>query len=356
MARLTTSTLPSRIVGLALLAAVPQLIYGQDVIEPSLDGVKAACTALNDEFPDQTFYSAVDEEEYTFEAQTQYWSALNYKSPACVFVPETAQQVSFAVKTFTETKSRFAVRGGGHMPIIGSNSIDSNGILLSLSGLDTLELSEDTKIVSVGPGNRWRDVYGFLEPHSLAAVGGRVGGVGVPGLLLGGGISFHSGQYGFASDNVALYEVVLANGEIVDATRDNEHSDLYWALRGGGNSFAIVTRFDLRTIKSPGVWVGISQYNAADSESYLDAVYNFGQYGSMDKKAAIIPTILSLPSFGVTAYAASRFYDSTKEPATAFENFTAPVLTPIEEAYGPQSLAAYVRGVDALQPTGLRQE
>ena len=242
------------------------------------------------------------------------------------------------------------------MPVVGSNSIDSDGVLLSMSDLNTLQLSEDASIVSVGPGNRWRDVYDFLEPHSLTAVGGRVGGVGVPGLLLGGGISFHSNQYGFASDNVALYEAVLASGEIVEATADNKHSDLYWALRGGGNSFAVVTRFDLRTIPSPGVWVGISQYSSADSESYLDAVYNFGRYGSSDEKAAIIPTIVTFPSVGFTAYAASRFYDSTTEPTTVFENFTAPVMTPIEDSYAPQSLAAYVRDVDALQPTGLRQE
>jgi FAD/FMN-containing dehydrogenase len=242
------------------------------------------------------------------------------------------------------------------MPVVGSNSIDSEGILLSLSGLDMLKLSEDTTIVSVGPGNRWRDVYDFLEPHSLTAVGGRVGGVGVPGLLLGGGISFHSSQYGFASDNVALYEAVLASGKVVEATADNKHSDLYWALRGGGNSFAIVARFDLRTVPSPGVWVGISQYSGADSESYLDAVYNFGRYGSADEKAAIIPTVVTFPSMGFTAYAASRFYDSTKKPTAVFENFTAPVMAPVEDSYAPQSLAAYVRDVDALQPTGLRQE
>lgn len=345
--------LPARLVALALLAATPLLAQGAGKpIKAQKCGVKKACSVLEAKYPDQLH--STDDEEYVFESKTQFWSALNYNKPACVFVPETAEQAAFAVTTFTLTRSRFAVRGGGHMPVVGANSIGEEGILLSMSGLNTLELSGDKKTVTVGPGNRWRDVYSYLEPYDLTAVGGRVGGVGVPGLLLGGGISFHSSEYGFASDNVALYEAVLASGEVVEATADNKHSDLYWALRGGGNSFAIVTRFDLRTIPSPGVWVGVAQY--ADSETYLDAVYNFGKYGSADPKAAIIPIILTMPNYGITAYAASRFYDSVEEPGTAFENFTEPVMTPIDDSYAQQPLASYVHAMDALQPTGLRQE
>ena len=93
------------------------------------------------------------------------------------------------------------------MPIPGYNNIDSSGVLLSTSNLTTLSLSDDESTVSVGPGNRWRDVYAYLQPSGLAVVGGRVGEVGVPGLLLGGGISFYSSQYGFGADNVIQYEV-----------------------------------------------------------------------------------------------------------------------------------------------------
>ena len=93
------------------------------------------------------------------------------------------------------------------MPIPGYNGIDNTGILLSASNLTSLALSSNKSTVSVGPGNRWGDVYSYLALSDLAAVGGRVGHVGVPGLLLGGGISFYSSQYGFASDNVVKYQV-----------------------------------------------------------------------------------------------------------------------------------------------------
>lgn len=96
------------------------------------------------------------------------------------------------------------------MPIPGYSGIDSTGVLLSSSNLTTLSLSSDKSVVSVGPGRRWGEVYSYLAPSKLTAVGGRVGHVGVAGLLLGGGISFYSSQHGFASDNVVRYQVSYA--------------------------------------------------------------------------------------------------------------------------------------------------
>jgi hypothetical protein len=83
------------------------------------------------------------------------------------------------------------------------------GVLIALTNLNAINLSSDKSYVSVGPGRRWEEVHAYLEPYGLVVLGGRVGNVGVPGLLLGGGISFYSNQYGFASDNVIEYEVSL---------------------------------------------------------------------------------------------------------------------------------------------------
>lgn len=115
--------------------------------------------------------------------------------------------MSFAVKTLADSGVKFAIQGGGHMPIAGAANIDSTGILLSSSGLNQLSLSEDGSTLSVGPGNRWGDVYDYLELTGKTIVGGRMGVVGVPGLLLGGGISFFSYEHGWASANIASYQV-----------------------------------------------------------------------------------------------------------------------------------------------------
>ncbi|KAL1647509.1 hypothetical protein SLS61_007334 [Didymella pomorum] len=337
----------------ALLLAVPALA-ATSTVNSIFGGEKIACAKFWLKYPDQTYYPG--SAGYAYETQSVYWSATTFNGPACVFVPRNAQEASVAVTTMTLTLSKFAVRGGGHMPIPGYNGIDNNGILLSASNLTTLALSSDKSIVSVGPGNRWGDVYTYLAPSNLAAVGGRVGHVGVPGLLLGGGISFYSSQHGLASDNVVKYQCVLSNGAIVEATANNAYSDLFWALRGGGNSFCIVTRFDLKTVPSSKVHIGIAQFDQSQSKRYLDGVYNFGKYGApADSKAAIIPTILTFPSANLTVYAAAKFYDSLTDSPTAFENFTAPQLPPVADSYALQPLADYIAATDALQPNGLRQ-
>ena len=114
-----------------------------------------------------------------------------------------------AVLTFQNFSSPFAVRGGGHMPHAGAANINSTGVLLSTASLSQVEVSDDRKTVDVGPGNRWVDVYKGLEPYGLTVVGGRLGVVGVPGLLLGGGVSFFGNEYGWASANIASYTVCL---------------------------------------------------------------------------------------------------------------------------------------------------
>ena len=118
-----------------------------------------------------------------------------------------------------------------------------------MSNLTTFVIADDTLSVEVGPGHDWGFVYTELDKHQLAVAGGRLAPVGVPGLLLAGGVSFHGNQHGWSADNVLEYEVVLASGEIATASAD-ENQNLFWALKGGSSNFGIVTKFKLRTFKS----------------------------------------------------------------------------------------------------------
>lgn len=281
-----------------------------------------------------------------------YWTPTDYLAPECVFTPNATLEVSTAIRIIGGLGATFAVRGGGHMPIPGYANTNG-GILIGLTNLNEITLSSDQSYVSVGPGQRWEDVYSYLEPYGLVALGGRVGNVGVPGLLLGGGISFYSNQYGFAADNVVAYEVVLAGGQVVTATA-TQHSDLYWALKGGGNSFGIVTRFDLSTYVSPTVCAGIIEIPSTEKDAFLNAVASFGEYGSADAKAAVIPSIFMLGSLNITVYTSALFYDGTECAQPALANFT--VLPAIENSYGnTTTLATYVKGTDALIGDGTRQ-
>lgn len=125
-----------------------------------------------------------------------------------------------------------------------------------MSNLTHMSVSTNKKTVSLGPGHRFSAVYPFLERYGLTVGGARLGPVGVPGILLAGGINFYGNQFGFSADQVTRYEVVLADGKIVEATR-TKNADLFWALKGGSSNFGVVTRFDMKTIPSKKVWAGI---------------------------------------------------------------------------------------------------
>ncbi|KAJ6087913.1 hypothetical protein N7467_006827 [Penicillium canescens] len=167
-------------------------------------------------------------------------------APRCVIQPSSSKDVSIIVLLARLTDCQFAARSGGHAAFEGASNIPG-GISIWFKDMNEITLNEDKSVVSIGPGNLWGQVYETLEPHGLAAVGGRASSIGVGGFILGGGISFHSNLYGWALDNVQSFEVVTASGAIVTAS-ETEHSDLYWALRGGGNNFGLVTKFNLYTI------------------------------------------------------------------------------------------------------------
>jgi hypothetical protein len=175
-----------------------------------------------------------------------------------------------------------------------------------MSNLNTLTLSSDHKILEVGPSHRWQQVYDYLEDYGLSVAGGRLGPVGVPGLLLAGGINFYGNQHGFAADNVLSYEVVLANGEIitVDSTT---RKDLFWGLKGGSSNFGIVTKFTLRTFVSPQVWAGSYTVSEEYLSDFLAAVADYAS-NITDPLSHIVPALV--PSTTGTLGSVILFYDS----------------------------------------------
>jgi FAD/FMN-containing dehydrogenase len=176
--------------------------------------------------------------------------------PACFVTPQTVTDVSDVVQSLTSSDNggpcEFAVRAGGHMWFPDANSAPG-GVTIDLRGLNSVDLSDDQSSVSVGTGATWDAVYANLDPLGLSVAGGRVAGVGVGGLTLGGGISYFGPREGWTCNQVTSFEVVLADGSVVDAD-ETENADLWWALRGGSNNFGIVTRVNLPTFEQGLLW------------------------------------------------------------------------------------------------------
>lgn len=213
-----------------------------------------------------------DDADYSAREQS-YWSQQARLKPACIVLPYSASEVSTIVKVLTDKQAKFAVRSGGHTPHAGSNNIDG-GVTIDLSFLNWTRFDAASETVDIGPGCRWRDVYGELDKHGHIVAGGRNGTVGVGGLILGGGISFSTGRRGFACDDVISFEVVLADGRIVTATA-SEYSDLYFALKGGSSNFGIVTNYKMHALKNDGIFGGLKVYPKQVTPKATEALVRF---------------------------------------------------------------------------------
>ena len=210
---------------------------------------------------------------------------------------------------------------GGHGAFKGASNIPG-GITIDLQLLNAITVSSDKSTTRVGPGNRWTDVYNALTPQGLSVVGGRVAEIGVGGLILGGGISFFSGRRGWALDSVRNYELVTANGEILDVNFES-NPELYWALRGGGNNFGIVTAFDLETFEQGEMWGGMVTSTMEHNATLLDAMADYAHNSPQDPDAQAYVAFAWNQENGIYICASELVYARPVENPAIFENFTA---------------------------------
>ncbi|KAK5941072.1 hypothetical protein PMZ80_006349 [Knufia obscura] len=286
------------------------------------------CEDLFKIFPNNVAYSPLDLAHWSpasfnfIDSVKHYWNAGHGQLiPACVFYPTNAIDVSRAVEVLNRYPTvKWAAKSGGHNANKDWSSVDG-GVLISFRPYmqDTTYNLDGT--ASVRPGARWSEAVAALEPYSVTVVGGRIGDVGVGGYTLGGGLSFLSSQYGLACDMVVEFEVVLPDGTIA-TINDSENTDLFFALKGGGNQFAIVTSFKMKTVPIGQVWGGIKIYTGDKASAIIDATHEFAADYS-DVKAAIMPTFETL-LWGLTeVFVVFHFYDGRDVLTGVFDRFDA---------------------------------
>jgi FAD/FMN-containing dehydrogenase len=178
-----------------------------------------------------------------YESARRIWNAMIDKRPAAIARCADAGDVATAVRFAAEHGLALAVRGGGHN-VAGTALVD-DGLVIDLSAMRAVRLDRSRRTVHVQGGATWNDVDRVTAPLGLATTGGVVSETGVAGLALSGGVSHQRRRDGMTVDNLVSAEVVLADGRRVRAAAD-EHPDLFWALRGGGGNFGVVTSFELR--------------------------------------------------------------------------------------------------------------
>ncbi|KAF8754790.1 fad binding protein [Rhizoctonia solani] len=233
--------------------------------------------------------------------------------PACIFTPELSSDLSIALKILVEDDCEFAIRGGGHTPNPGWASTDS-GVLISLSGLTAIQVSQDKQSVVIGAGNRWGDVYAKIGEYDVTVTGGRISPVGVSGFLLGGGLSYLMHSEGFSANNILSYEIVLANGTISTVTAESA-GDLFRALKGGTGNFGLVTSFTLQTYPISQVYAGNLYYSPDNYDALFPLMEEYARKGvESDPKSHVISAFVYFPSQAIDM---ATFYSFYSEPVTA---------------------------------------
>ena len=165
------------------------------------------------------------------------------KRPALIAQCRTTADVVDAVNLARATEMEVAVRGGGH-GVAGAAATDG-GLMIDLSPMQGVHVDPRQRTVRAQPGLTWWTFNRAAAVHGLATTGGVVSTTGVAGLTLGGGIGWLMGKYGLTVDNLQSAEVVTAEGSVITASQD-EHPELFWALRGGGGNFGVVTSLEYR--------------------------------------------------------------------------------------------------------------
>ena len=201
-------------------------------------------------------------------ARTIY-NAMFDKRPALIARPAGPDDVAKAIAFARSHDLPLAVRGGGHNGA-GLGTVD-DGVVIDLSLLKAIEVDPQARTVRVGGGSVWGEVDRATGEHGLATPSGIISTTGVGGLTLGGGLGYLTRKYGLAIDNLLEAELVLAGGEQVRASAE-EHADLYWAIRGGGGNFGVVTSFLFR-LNEVGTVIGGPTFWPVESGADVLSVY-----------------------------------------------------------------------------------
>lgn len=211
--------------------------------------------------------------------------------PLLIVLVKTQDDIAKSIQFARENQLVLSVRSGGH----GFSGLSTNegGMVIDLAHFNEVVIDEDLTFVRVGAGARWGDVAETLRPYGLAISSGDTTSVGVGGLTLGGGVGWQVRNMGLTIDNLEKAEIVTADGATLQVSK-TENPDLFWAIRGGGGNFGVVTSFTFRAHDLKQVLKGMVMYPVSELESVLTKWARV-----MDSAPeALNATFVAIPGFG----------------------------------------------------------
>lgn len=285
------------------------------------------------------------------------WNGMAARLPALVLQPSSAHDVATAVGFARDHGLLLGIKGGGHN--IAGAAIAQGGLTLDLSRMRQVAVDPDARLAHVGPGCLLGDVDQATQAHGLATVLGFVSETGVAGLTLGGGFGYLARRFGWTVDNLAEVEIVTADGQLRTANRD-QHPELFWALRGGGGNFGVVTRFSFRLHQvGPTVTGGLIIWSAERAAEVLAAYRDLTESAPRELTAAAIVRLAppapflpqawhGKPITGIQVCHSGTNADTDLAPVRALGN-------PIVDLVAPKPYVAMQSMLNALEPKWLHR-
>ncbi len=193
-----------------------------------------------DEFKNSLEGELIQKDDAGYDEARAVYNAMIDKRPAMIAKCANVADVQAAIRFARESGMRTAIRGGGHNA--GGLGIVDDGLVIDLSAFNDVTVDPAAGTIRAGGGCTWNEVDKVGHEHGLATPAGIISTTGVGGLTLGGGVGHLTRKYGLTIDNILAADMVLADGRTVTASAE-ENEDLYWAIRGGGGNFGVVTSF-----------------------------------------------------------------------------------------------------------------
>lgn len=235
-----------------------------------------------------------------YDKAREIWNGAVEARPAFFALCETNEDVQNAVRVARKHHFPLSVRSGGHD--FAGRSMRHDGMVIDLTRMRSVKV-DSAKIAKVGGGATAKDIASATIPEGLIATTGSIGAVGVSGLFLGGGYSPFTPKFGLLSDNLLEATVVLADGTLVTAS-PSENPDLFWALRGGGGNFGVVTSMTFRLHRVRQLMGGVLLFPWAQAEQVLRgyADLSLSLPDEMGVNGAIVHTTVGVPAVLLTPY------------------------------------------------------
>ena len=285
----------------------------------------------------------------SYDHARQLWNGMIDQRPALIVQPTGVSDVIQAIQFARENGLEIAIKDGGHN--VAGYATTNGGMMLDLENMRGVHVDPGRRVARVGGGARWADLDRETAVFGLATTGGVISTTGVTGLTLGGGVGWLVGKHGLASDNLISVDLVTADGECITASAES-HPDLFWALRGGGGNFGVVTSLEFQLHPQQMVFAGMVAHPPDRARDVLEFYRDFA--ATAPDELTVYGGVLAEPEEGARIAAIPFCWSG--DPSEG-ERMLRPLLefgSPVVTMVDTMPYAAWNGANDALFPHGRR--